>query len=128
MLVRKMVTVALAAAIVSIVAVLGSKGTPLAASSATAVASPAASPASASSGTTSSMSAAEKEKVLTKLKAAKRQDKQARKDASPSAQAAYDAKIKDLNRLIDKLNKSEDVKLSEVDAAVTPPDNAAKSH
>ena len=125
MLARKPLTVALGAAFVSIVAVLGSTGAPLAASSAAAVASPA---ASASGGTTSSMSAAEKEKVLAKLKAAKRQNKQARKDAPSSAQAAYDAKIKDLNRLIDKLNKSEDVKLSEVDAAVAPPADAAKSH
>jgi hypothetical protein len=74
------------------------------------------------------MSAAEKERVLAKLKAAKQHDKQARKDAPQSAQAGYDAKIKDLNRLIDRLSKSEEVNLSEVDAAVASPDTASKSH
>jgi hypothetical protein len=124
MLVRKTMTVALAAATFSTMVVLGSNGSPLAAPSAAAVSSPA---TSASAGSTSSMSAVEKEKVLARLKAAKQLDKQARKSAPTSAQAAYDAKIKELNRLIDKLNKSEEVKLGEVDAAVAAPGSAPKA-
>jgi hypothetical protein len=74
------------------------------------------------------MSAVQKEKLLAKLKAAKQHLKQARKQGSQdaAAQAAYAAELGDINRLIDRLNKNEDVNLGEVDKAVASPDSASK--
>jgi hypothetical protein len=76
--------------------------------------------------TASSLSAAGKEKLLQKLKDAKKLDKEARKGTSQEAstQAAYDEKIKDINRLITKLGKDEDFPLSDVDKAVALPGKA----
>lgn len=112
--------------IVAIVALIGTNSLMIpAAAHAESGGSPA---AAASAGTSASMSAVQKEKLLAKLKAAKQHVKQARKQGSQeaAAQAAYDAKLKDINRLIDKLNKSEDVNLGEVDKAVASPDSASK--
>jgi len=74
----------------------------------------------------SSLSPADKEALMKKLKAAKKHDKIARAGWSqePLTQATYDTKIQEINRLMDKLNKGEDFPLSAVDKAVASPQSA----
>ena len=75
----------------------------------------------------SSLSAADKDALIKKLKDAKKQDKFARKGYStePLTQAGYDKKITQINRLMEKLNKGEDFPLSDADKAVAAPGKAA---
>jgi hypothetical protein len=82
--------------------------------------------AMASAPMASSLSPADKAALLTKLQEAKKHDKIARQGWSqePLTQATYDEKIKQINRLMDKLNKGEDFPLSEVDKAVASPASA----
>jgi hypothetical protein len=82
--------------------------------------------AAASPQTAASLSAADKDALLKKLKDAKKHDKIARQGWSqePLTQATYDEKIAQINRLIDKLKKGEDFPLSDVDKAVASPHSA----
>jgi hypothetical protein len=82
--------------------------------------------AAASPQTAASLSAADKDALLTKLKDAKKHDKIARQGWSqePLTQATYDEKITQINRLMDKLKKGEDFPLSDVDKAVASPQSA----
>jgi len=108
-------------AIVALIASIGA-GAPLLSS--VSFAQPAPAPgAAANTQTAASLSPADKAALLKKLKDAKQHDKEARKGWSqePLTQATYDSKIKDINRLIDKLQKGEDFPLSDVDKAVASP-------
>lgn len=109
-------------AIVALIALAGA-GAPIL--SAVSFAQPAPS-AAASPQTAASLSAADKAALLKKLQDAKQHDKDARKGWSqePITQGTYDTKIKEINRLIDKLNKGEDFPLSDVDDAVASPGSA----
>jgi len=82
--------------------------------------------AAASPQTAASLSAADKDALLKKLKDAKKHDKIARQGWSqePLTQATYDQKITDINRLIEKLKRGEDFPLSDVDKAVASPHSA----
>jgi hypothetical protein len=74
----------------------------------------------------SSLSPADKDALMTKLKAAKKHDKIARAGWSqePLTQATYDTKIDEINALMAKLKKGEDFPLSAVDKAVASPHSA----
>jgi hypothetical protein len=111
-------------AIVALISLVGAGGSLL---SNVSFAQPAPAPsAAANTQTAASLSPADKAALLKKLKNAKKHDKEARKGWSqePLTQATYDSKIKDINRLIDKLKNGEDFPLSDVDKAVASPGSA----
>lgn len=82
-----------------------------------------ASAAAAKADTTASLSAADREKLLAQLKEHKKQVKASRKGARQDAptQAAYDAKIKDLNRLIVGLERGQEFPMGEMHKALESP-------
>lgn len=83
--------------------------------------------AAAKADTTAALSAADREKLLTSLKAHKKQAKAERKTASQDAkvQAAYDARIKEFNRLIAGLERSQEFPTSEMNKALESPQSAS---
>jgi hypothetical protein len=87
---------------------------------------PAAPGAAATEAMASSLSASDKDALMTKLKEAKKHDKIARAGWSqePLTQADYDRKIEHINDLMSKLQKGEDFPLSKVDEAVASPHTA----
>ncbi len=74
----------------------------------------------------SSLSPADKDALMKKLKEAKKHDKIARAGWSqePLTQATYDKKIDEINALMAKLKSGEDFPLSAVDKAVASPHSA----
>jgi hypothetical protein len=70
--------------------------------------------------TTATLSAVEKANLISKLKAAKIHEKEARKSGSqdPARLEEFRKRIYDINVLITKIGNNEDVALSEVDRAL----------